>query len=121
MYYIHMVVSDLLPCPKSYSPWSLHPPHPPRARQVPAGVAGKPRHISDILRPTTHDGHAAAMGGDRYIEEIARGLPPALSDPQQLPAVPPGVVTPLYHFDPLSEAKDRLWLYVRLATARPLG
>ena len=92
-----------------------------RARQVPARVAGKPRHISDILRPTTHDGHAAAMGGDRYIEEIARGLPPALSDPQQLPAVPPGVVTPLYHFDPLSEAKDRLWLYVRLATARQLG
>ena len=31
--------------------------------------------------------------------------------------MPPGVVTPLYAFEPLSESKDRLWLHVRLATA----
>ena len=64
---------------------------------------------------------AAASSTERYAEEARRaeefaGLPPALQDPEQLPAVPPGVVTPLYAFDPLSESKDRLWLHVRLAT-----
>ena len=69
-------------------------------------------------------GDAAASGAERYgyAEEARRaeeaaGLPPALQDPTALPAVPPGVVTPLYAFEPLSDsAKDRLWLHVRLAT-----
>ena len=94
--------------------------HGVQMKEAPSRVAGKPLHIADILRTAPAD--AAASSTERYVEEARRaeelgGLPAALQDPEQLPAVPPGVVTPLYAFEPLSESKDRLWLHVRLATA----
>ena len=107
----------------------------------PTRVAGRPRAVSDVTRPmvsgeagvvtvggvgggviVSGGGGGAGTAHDREVEEREQAdlhleeLPAALHDPMQLPAVPPGVVTPMYAFEPVSESKERLWLYLRLAT-----